>query len=110
MGGHLATLENEEEIIWMKGYRSHHPELRARAWVGGFEKDDKWLWKGEVADSPMITTDWAAGEPNNNGGILHQDCLQLFGDQNWSAKSHWFKFDDLSCDIKQGFICEMINK
>lgn len=111
MGGHLATLEDAEEIIWMKGYRFHHPELWDDAWVGGFKNDGKWFWKGDIADTSMIVPDWADGEPTNSGG--REDCVALFGGKSDAAKyakSHWFKFNDIACDTDLGYICEMSYK
>lgn len=86
----------------MRGYRSHHPALREHAFIGGYLKDGTWLWKGELADSPMLYFDWGVGEPSGNG-----PCLLLFGDgSKFNPVTQWFKFDDINCDYKAAFICE----
>lgn len=107
MKGHLVTLDSMDEIIWMKGFRSHNPSLRKqRFWIGGYKKDGIWMWKGDLADSPMLVSDWAVGEPNMDGG--KQECLQLFGEESsdGTPDSHWYRFDDESCGIAREFICE----
>ena len=106
MGGHLATLDSEIEITWMKGYRSHKPELRhEELWLAGYLKDGRWMWKGEVADALMLSTDWAATEPNNYQNS--QGCLQLYADTaTLDPATQWFRFDDVSCDDMQGYVCE----
>ena len=104
MGGHLATLESEAEIIWIKGYHSHKSILRKeKFWVGGYEKSGVWYWKGDLADSPILATDWANGQPDDFNGP--QDCLVLYGDGERNP-ADWFKFDDGHCSFQTGFICE----
>lgn len=80
-------------------------------WVGGHLKDGKWLWKGEVADSPMLVADWGPGQPDNSGG--KQNCLRLLGtlgDARFEALKSWFRFDDIACaENKLYFICEKGN-
>lgn len=46
VGGLLASLESEKEIIWMRGYRSYHNNLRETTWIGGMKnlQDGKWYW------------------------------------------------------------------
>ena len=34
MGGELATLDSLNEILWMRGYRSFHPAVGDRSYVG----------------------------------------------------------------------------
>ena len=108
MDAHLATLESKEEMIWMRGYRSFHPSLRVYAWIGGKEINGKWVWKGDVVDSPILVTDWAAGDPNNGEGDWRgaQDCLALYGDT--LAVGTWFRWDDGFCTYPRYFICEKV--
>ena len=111
MKSRLATLDSKEEMIWMRGYRSFHPSLRDYAWIGGAEVNGKWVWKGDVVDSPILTTDWGAGEPNNKIGETGepQDCLALFGDSTHDigqAIDRWFRWDDGRCSYAANFICE----
>lgn len=109
MGARLATLETLEEIIWMHGYRSYHTELRkSNAWVGGFEENQAWYWKGSRGDNyPIEVTDWAAHQPDNLNG--NQDCLSLFGehtDARAPVGQTWFRFDDDGCFVHNSYVCE----
>ena len=108
MGGHLTTLDSHKEIMWMKGYRSHYPELRSRAWIGGYKKDGRWMWKGEVTDWPMLLPDWAKGEPNNHNGYgLEESCVDLMGaEADKSPHDIWYRFNDESCTLTINYICE----
>lgn len=111
MGAQLATLETQEEIMWMKGYRSRTPALRNYAWVGGFVKAGRWLWAGRPDDTPMKFSDWIAGQPDNLRG--QQGCVMLTADDiSWIPPSEFFKFDDAPCNGPGGvpFICELANK
>ena len=69
------------------------------------------MWKGDVLDSPILTTDWGAGEPSNGNGEPGetQDCLALFGDSTHNigqAIDLWFRWDDGACSYTANFICE----
>ena len=91
----------------MMGYRSFHPSLREYAWIGGAEVNGKWVWKGDVVDSPILMTDWAEQQPDNDKyGNGDQDCLGLFGDSAATSSANWFRWDDGSCSDAMSFICE----
>lgn len=111
MGGYLATLDTLEEIIWMRGYRNYHSGLQAQMWIGGYKKNGVWLWKGELADSPVLIFDWGEHQPDDNGAGL-QNCLSLFGINHPSPRLNsptkgWFHFDDTRCEYyKMQYICE----
>ena len=109
MGGRLATLETEAEIVWIKGYHSHNLILRRLdLWIGGYEKDGVWYWKGDVTDSPILITDWGKTQPDDYHGDHGElsGCLSLFGG-DYRDPHDWFRFDDNHCDLhKAGFICE----
>ena len=107
MGGGLATLQSKSDIVWMKGFRIHHPELRPGSfWIGGYQVDGKWLWKGDLTDTPMLVTDWSTNPYNpDNAGVPEgdkssQDCVRLY-----DAALH-FTWDDLYCTSEMNFICE----
>ena len=95
----LATLETEEEIIWIKGYRSYHNQVQSFAWIGGYKVDDSWYWKGDKVDTPITTADWAPGHPDD---VKNNTCLGLFHETQSGA----FEFGDNDCDFAAGYICE----
>ncbi|XP_067930822.1 C-type lectin 37Db-like [Watersipora subatra] len=106
-GGYLATLETEEEVIWMHGFRSFHERLRVNSWIGGQKKGDVWSWKGLEQDFPIQFFDWAETEPDNYEGL--QNCLALFGEytiEGVPVAKTWFRFDDDACSTQNAFICE----
>ena len=103
MEGYLATLETEEEIIWIKGYRSYHKNLHDWAWVGGYKKNNQWYWKTPNGDTQMQVADWGEGEPN--GGSL-ENCLSLFPQNSQIPAKLWFQFNDGSCNFPTNYICE----
>lgn len=104
MGGGLAIVETEEEIVWLRGYRSYHAELRQSTfWIGGYRKDGKWWWKGDLTDFPMVVTDWAKGQPDSAA----QNCVSLFpAITSGDAATVWFRFDNDECTDSWDFICE----
>lgn len=105
MAGRLATLETKGEIIWIRGYRSYHADLREEiAWIGGYNKEGKWYWKGELADSPVQVTDWGKGQPDGPDGY----CMELLAEQSGpaGAATEWFRFDDYPCGESRSYICE----
>ena len=72
--GHLATITSQEEEF----IKSNFPQaLSGKYWLGGFqppgssEPDGDWQW---VTGESFTYTNWAPGEPNNQGG---EDGLQL---------------------------------
>lgn len=98
---HVATLETEQEIVWMHGYRSYHKNLQEFLWLGAYKKGNRWYWRGDVADSPMLASDWAVGEPNNSNG--NQECAILIDN---TTDGRRLRFDDVSCNAKFAFVCE----
>ena len=105
MLSHLAILDSKDDIVWMKGYRIHHPVLRDESyWIGGYQKDGEWLWAGDIVDYPMLVFDWSDNNPDNarypEGSPGSQDCVSQY-----PASAH-FTWDDNSCTNKLRFICE----
>ena len=104
MGGDLVSLETMDEIYWIRGYRSYHSALRPEwLWLGGYRVDNKWMWKGKLADTPIGITDWAGTEPQD---IPAENCLAMFGDEKEWPATHWFRWLNIACDYKYGYICE----
>lgn len=87
-GAHLATIESAAENNIVDNLAGG-----SDVWVGGNDQsiEGTFVW---VTGEPFIFTNWAAGEPNDNGG---QDCLQVYGDGSW---------DDDSCAVSKPYVCE----
>ena len=110
MNATLATLETEEEIIWMHGYRSYHENLRTNTWAGGIKIEGNWFWQIAGENKPIEFFDWAESQPDNFAGA--QNCLALFGEftrDEIPVARTWFRFDDDSCDAKNNYVCERSN-
>jgi hypothetical protein len=63
-GGHLVTLRNWEEELWIKdtfGWDEYF-------WIGfsDIEKEGDWVWS---SGEPAVYSNWEEGEPNNCGGF-----------------------------------------
>ena len=112
MGGHLATFETLQEIIWVKGYRVHNKELHAgpvhgTMWIGGREINNKWYWEKESYDDLIEVTDCTPGEPDNDGANgVPEDCIGLFGQDPAIDFSKWFHWNDAPCELLTGYNCE----
>ncbi|MEY2540112.1 MAG: trimeric autotransporter adhesin [Verrucomicrobiota bacterium] len=78
-GGYLAAITSSAEDQFVK---SLFPEGLA-AVIGGYRDDLGWHW---LTGEPFTFTDWAAGEPNNAGGV--ENCIQFIGsDGTWNDGS-----------------------
>jgi len=70
---------------------------KANYWVGGTDiaTETQWVWG--IKEVPISGYEnWCPSEPNDYHG---QDCMILYGD----CKLKW---DDVSCDFLEAFICE----
>ena len=112
MGGHLATFETLEEIIWVKGYRIynktlHGGKLYGQMWIGGRKINSSWYWRREFHNDLINATDWASGEPNDADMYSKpEDCISLYGKKSGVNSTQWFHWNDAPCHISLGYICE----
>jgi len=62
-GGHLVTLRNWEEELWIKDTFGRDEYF----WIGfnDIEEEGNWVWS---SGEPAVYTNWEEGEPNNCGG------------------------------------------
>ncbi len=62
-GGHLATLRSWDEELWIKDTFGRGQHL----WIGfnDIQVEGSWDWS---SGEPVVYTNWAPGEPNNNEG------------------------------------------
>ena len=71
-GGHLATISSQEENDFLG---------EDGGWIGFTDEanEGEWIW---VTGEDVTFTQWAGGEPNNQGD---EDCAQRYaGDGNWN--------------------------
>lgn len=97
-------LQDLKEIIWLRGYRSYHSNLHGSVWIGGYKRNNRWFWRGQLTDTPVTITDWATYAPDN-GGDGNENCLELFGVYSQGDEGRNYRWNDLSCNAKRGYIC-----
>lgn len=77
LGGHLVTINNREEELWLRGQFGTNAYL----WIGfnDIGSEGNWQWaSGEAASY----TNWWTGEPNNHGGDgIEEDAAIM----NWAT-------------------------
>ena len=95
----LATLDSQNEIYWLRGFRTSHANLNQRLLIGGYKKNDAWFWKGKLTDTPITNFKWIPGQPDELP--VPENCLEL-------ANLEVNNWNDIPCDdgFKAGFICE----
>lgn len=71
-------------------------------WIGASRTgtQDVWVWYNPSGFETVRHSDWAQGEPNKHFGS-NEDCVEI-------RPLHDFRWNDLICDAKNAFICEMI--
>jgi hypothetical protein len=62
-GGHLVTLRNWQEELWIKDTFGRDEYFRIG--FNDIEKEGNWVWS---SGEPVVHTNWEEGEPNNCGG------------------------------------------
>ena len=83
-GGHLATFASEEE--WAAG-QSVWSTYGRPVWLGGIqpegsaEPEGGWSW---ITGEPWNYTAWSANEPNNFGGGLAENHLDILATGGWN--------------------------
>ena len=84
-GGHLVTVGSDEE--WNK-IKDLLP-MDSFIWLGGSDQNAEGEWKW-VDETPWNYSNWAPGEPNNDGGENY--LLAYNGDHTWNdgANSPWW--------------------
>ncbi|XP_048853161.1 CD209 antigen-like protein C isoform X2 [Brienomyrus brachyistius] len=68
-----------------------------RAWIGLTDSDHEGTWKW-VDGTPLTTSYWMTGEPNDNG---NEDCVEII-----TGKDILKNWNDLPCNHLNNWICE----
>lgn len=96
-GGHLVTITSKEENDKMLELVE---DYSGSAWIGATKfSSSNWYW---INSEPYAENNlWAAGEPNNDGGV------ELFTNLYFSSNNKG-KWNDINANIRdvKGFICE----
>jgi hypothetical protein len=92
-GGQLVTLDDdaENEAVWSTAASIREIEW----WIGVDDRVEEGLYV-DPTGAPLEYGAWAAGEPNDSGGV--EDCGHY-----WSFAPIW---NDIDCEATMGTICE----
>lgn len=89
LGGHLVTINDEEENLWV--FDTFVPILQSRGisanngfWIGLSDNvtEGTFVW---ISGEEVTYTNWGSGEPNNLGGI--EDYVHMVGNTYWNDLS-----------------------
>ena len=105
MGGHLVTINSEEEQDFVT-----HLILRGNAncyWIGGIKVPGRWQW---ITGEAVTYRNWAKDEPNNADG--NEVVIMMYGKTSsnigqWNDESPFGNpYDDFYNLENFGFVCE----
>jgi hypothetical protein len=105
--GHLATITSSQEENFVTGQwpcigyddpTSHGAcsNVEAHVWFGGTDEGTEGSWRW-ITGEPWGYTDWASGEPNNNGG--NENCI-AYRDEDGG---YW---NDENCNDSRWYLVE----
>lgn len=115
LGGHLATITSSAEQSIVSSLLSEGN--RNSYWLGARKVNGNYIWiNGEV----WSYSNWAPGQPDNNGNSGYEDCLMMYNARNPKNPSAVGQWNDLNhyaiCGNEPffginnfGFICEWDN-
>uniref|UniRef100_A0A8C4HR38 C-type lectin domain-containing protein n=1 Tax=Dicentrarchus labrax TaxID=13489 RepID=A0A8C4HR38_DICLA len=86
-GTDLMIINSEEEQV----------QLKNNMWIGLTDSETEGTWKW-VDGTPLTTSYWMDGEPNNYD--LKEDCVEV---KQHEKKNSW---NDFQCDLPNFWICE----
>jgi hypothetical protein len=79
LGGTLAVIKNADEQKWVYVRFGNDDGKERNLWIGLHRQ-----WQGGpfawMTDEKVDYVNWAAGQPDNNGGI--EDCVHMWGDNH----------------------------
>ena len=94
LGGHLATITDEEEQKFIEGLNSGKKDL----WIGGFLDTENYEWRW-VTEEAFDYTNWGEGEPNNSSNVKSNETKIAVWPYSWNDlnPTSW---------EQSGYICE----
>ena len=85
----LHSLEEHNFVVGLHGGTD--------PWLGARKNSGNFAWSD---GTPWDFSNWAPSEPNNNGGIDIEDCVQMFMSDR---ENQW---NDLRCNSERTFVCK----
>jgi len=99
-GGHLVTLRNWEEELWIRDTFGRNEYF----WIGcnDIEAEGNWVWS---SGEPVMYTNWAEYEPNNCGApnCCPEDAAVI----NWALSGFGDYWNDLDSDTQCRGVAEI---
>ncbi|XP_048827307.1 CD209 antigen-like protein C [Brienomyrus brachyistius] len=89
-GADLVVIDSKEEQIFLSQFQ--------RTWIGLIDKEHKGIWTW-VDGTPLTTSYWASGEPNDFD--IDEDCVEIR-----LAHETLKNWNDLPCSAEINWICE----
>ena len=111
--GHLATITSSGEEAFVDKFRHDSLALglaQPQVWVGGLQSDGGWRWVNNEGPFPSVNTEpayanWAAGEPNNSGGVENHLTLGRYDSGDPWVDGGW-NDEGIAPDLIGGYIVE----
>lgn len=94
LGGHLATIRNQEEENWVVARFGAFGGQQRLLWIGLTDAAKKFHFSWSSGESSSYTA-WAQGEPNNVGG--GEDFVAIYY-PNHSQRGRWNDWNDRTED------------
>ncbi|XP_066299937.1 neurocan core protein-like [Branchiostoma lanceolatum] len=111
LGANLASVQSAAENKILADLISHAPQGKLPlVWIG-LKRDVAGQLKW-TDGSPVSYTNWAAGQPSNNGLRGGEDCVGMYSKR---GKDHWWftvkerntgQWNDVTCGGKYPYICK----
>jgi hypothetical protein len=93
-GGHLVSVQDEEENVWLVTAFGQ-PSLGRRLWLGGTDERSEGYWRWDDAER-WLYENWTKPEPDNGGNAEHH--LAMKSDGWWT--------DDNGGSVRLPFVIE----
>ena len=76
MGGHLATIRDAAEQIWVCNTFSYYGNIDRSLWIGlnDVQQEGTFVW---ASGQPVTYTNWAPGQPDNNPFYGGEDYVHM---------------------------------
>ena len=80
-GGHLVTLNNRDEELWIKDAFGRDEDFWIGFYVFGCEhREENFVWS---SGEPVTYTNWGPGEPYNYGGWQNAAIMNVMDDSDY---------------------------
>lgn len=93
LGGHLASINDREECLWVYHHLCFAGGVARPLWIGLTDRDHEGLFRWTNGE-PIAFSNWAAGEPNNNAGLGTPENYAFIFPTTTAYESRWNDAND----------------